>query len=124
MSSTFLRHQSLAFLFLVGIATLHGSPLAAEDIAVDSKTTVAVSIALDGKPMESGKIFFHLPKDQFAGGQIKAGKCQLDCVPAGNQAVTIVSKGVPKRYSSLEQTVLSVRILPGKNVFAFELSSD
>jgi len=114
-------------LFLIG--TVYGSTLRADDgdRTVDSNpppTIVAATISLNGNPLKGGRIFFHLPKNQFAGGKIESGKCQLDCVPAGTHKVTIESKGLPKRYSLIEVTALIVQIAPGNNQFAFELTSN
>ena len=88
-------------------------------------TTIAVTVSLDGKPLKGGRIFFHLPKDQFMGCKIKSGKCKLDCVPAGTYKITIESKGLPSRYSSFEQAVLVCEVVPGpgKNVFELNLLS-
>ena len=124
MSLKCMQHQSLLMLFLIGMATLPVSATLAETDDVSQRTTVAVAISLDGEPLANGRIFFHLPKDQFSGGKIESGKCRLDCVPAGIYVVTIESKGLPRRYSSLEQAGLTVQVIPGNNDFAFELSSD
>ena len=132
MSANIMRYRWLLLLLLVGLGAVCASALPAEDndapprTVASPQTIVAVTVSLDGKPLTSGRIFFHLPKDQFAGGKIKSGKCQLDCVPAGTHKVTIESKGLPKHYSSFEQAALVVEIVsrPRKNSFAFELVSD
>lgn len=124
MSFKTVKHQSFLLLLFIGIAAIQVPAFSAGDANVPPGTTVTVTAALDGKPLANGRIFFHLPKNQFAGAKIESGKCQLDCVPAGIHRVTIESKGLPKRYSSPEQTGLVVEITPGNNNFAFELSSD
>ena len=87
-------------------------------------TTVTVTVLLDGIPLTSGRIFFHRPMDQFAGAKIKAGKCMLDDVPAGNCTVTVESEGLPAALSSVEQASLRVEIVAGKNDFTFQLLSN
>jgi len=131
MSPYIMRNKWFLLLPLIGIGAIYASALRAEDDDTSPRkdtpprTIVAVTISLDGKPLTSGRIFFHLPKDQFAGGRIKSGKCQLDCVPAGTHTVTIESKGLPIRYSAFEQASLIVEITPGNNNhLAFQLKSD
>ncbi len=122
MSPYVTRYKWFLLLFLIGV--VYASALRADDGDVPPRTIVAVTTSLDGKPLASGRIFFHLPKDQFVGAKIKAGKCQLDYVPAGTHKVTIESKGMPKRFSSFEQAALVVKIVPGNNRFTFVLTSD
>ena len=124
MSVMFVKHRSLLMLLLIGIATLHVPTFSAENDDVSLRTTVAIAISLDDEPLANGRIFFHLPKNQFLGGKIESGKCRLDCVPAGTYKITIESEGLPRRYSSVEQAILTVQVAPGKNDFAFELLSD
>lgn len=119
-----IKHQSFLLLLFIAIAAIQVRVLSAGDANVPPGTTVTVTATLDGKPLANGRISFHLPKNQFAGGKIESGKCQLDCVPAGIHRVTIESKGLPKRYSSPEQAGLVVEVNPGDNNFAFELSSE
>ena len=132
MSGHIMRYKWLLLLLPVGFAAVRASVVCAEDNdtpprgVAPPQTIVAITVSLDGKPLTSGRIFFHLPKDQFTGGKIKSGKCYLDCVPVGIHKVTIESKGLPRRYSSFEQSPLVVEILPRprKNSFAFELVTD
>jgi len=130
MSPNIMRYKWFLLTSLIGIGVVCASAIRAEDddtspqTDAPQRTIVAVTISLDGKPLTSGRIFFHLPKDQFAGGKIKSGKCQLDCVPIGTHKVTIESKGLPKRYSLFEMAALIVQIAPGNNQFAFELTSN
>ncbi len=114
------RYKWILLLPLIGAFCV--SPLGADE-GDAAPVVVKVNVSLDGKLLEDGRIFFHLPKDQFVGAKIKSGKCTLDCVPAGTCKVTVESEGVPPKYSSLEQAALVVAVKPGKNAFDFALTS-
>ncbi len=130
MSLNIASQKRLLLLLVIGFGALYASLSRAKDddalarTVAPPPTTVSATIKIDGTPIASGRMFFHLPRDQFVGGKIKAGKCQLDFVPTGSYKITIESKGLPERFSSLEQTGLAVVVVPGLNDMAFELLSD
>jgi hypothetical protein len=130
MALNIVSHKFPLLLLVIGFGALYASLSRAEDDDAPARTvappptTVSATINIDGKPVAGGRIFFHLPRDQFAGGRIKAGKCQLDFVPTGSYKITIESNGVPEHYSSLEQTHFAVEVVPGLNVLTIELVSD
>jgi hypothetical protein len=89
--------------------------------AEEESASVKGTITLDGKPLAGGRIVFHLDNDQFVGAKIKCGKYRLDRVPTGKHKVTIEFKDVPARYSSEDQSKLTVVIAKGEMTLDFSL---
>jgi hypothetical protein len=80
------------------------------------------TIAVDGRPLASGRILFMLADDQFVGGKVKDGAFKVDRVPVGVHTVSIEYKGVRAAYSS--ESTLRVQVSKdGPNEFTFELTS-
>lgn len=87
--------------------------------AADGRVTGLIK--LGASPLAAGKITFYRDNGQFVGCKVKDGKFTLDRVPEGRMKVTIEGKGVPIKYASEDQTVLTVDVEPGANEFDFEL---
>ncbi len=118
MKTTLIR---LIALVLTLIALLDGGPLA---FAADELASLEGHVTLDGKPLESGRIIFHQADGQFFGSKIKKeGKFKMDRIPAGSYRVTVESKGVPEKYTSDENSPLTVEVKSGSNVINFDLAS-
>jgi type 1 fimbria pilin len=79
------------------------------------------TIQFQGKPVDDGKIIFHIADGEFVGAKIKDGAYKLTRVPAGTWRVSIEAKGMPARYSSEEATPLTVQVSAGTNTFDFDL---
>jgi hypothetical protein len=89
--------------------------------AADNEVTG--KITLNDKPLQEGKVTFHLPNDQFIGAKIKPdGTYLIDRVPAGTFKVTIEGKGVPPKYATEEASEIKVTIKKGGE-FNFDLKS-
>jgi hypothetical protein len=96
----------MAFLAMA-VVLLAGPPVAAGE----RTTTVKGIVTLDGKPLAEGKIFFHLPNDQFVGARIKDGKYKVERVLVGGWRITVEGSEVPAKYRSGRTTPLKVEIL-------------
>lgn len=79
--------------------------------AADGKVTGEVRV--NGKPLASGRIFFHLENGQFVGAKVKDGKYAVSRVPAGTRKISVEGKGVPAAFASEETTSLQVEIKGG-----------
>jgi len=108
-----LTRYTIVSLLVVG--AVYASAIRAEESKPATATTVDILVTLDGRPLESGRIFFHLPRDQFVGGKITVGKCKLDCVPPCTYVITIEGKDVPPKYAELKQAVLRLTVTAGDN---------
>jgi hypothetical protein len=109
---------SLAVAFLaMAVVLLGGHPVAAGE----RTATVKGIITLDGKPLAEGKIFFHLPDDQFVGARIKDGKYKVSRVPVGGWLITVEGAGVPAKYRSGRTTSLKVEILANATPGAYDI---
>jgi hypothetical protein len=96
-------------LLLVALAALL---LASHPAAAgEASATVKGIVTLEGKPLATGRIFFHLKNDQFVGAKIKNGQYSVERVPVGTWAITVDGEGVPAKYSSDERTSLKVEIV-------------
>jgi hypothetical protein len=94
--------------------------LASAAVAGDARVSGVVT--LDGKPIEAGKIIFHLADGEFVGAQVKAdGKYTVSRVPAGAWKVSIEGKGVAAKYNSA--TELKVEVKEGPATIDFDLRS-
>jgi hypothetical protein len=67
-------------------------------------------ITLDGKPLATGKVTYHLDNGQFIGSKVKDGEYKIDHLPPGKYKVTVEGKVVPATYTSEEKTPLVAEI--------------
>ncbi len=102
-------------LLLVTLASLGGAALAG-----DGKVSGVVTYK--GKPVEAGRIIFHLPGGEFVGVKIAAdGKYTLRRVPEGGWVVTVEGKGVPEKYAGEATSSVKVNVKTGEQTFDIEL---
>src|SRR5689334_23333670 len=94
-------------LLLVSVIRLCAGARAAAD---DGTATVRGTVTVDGKPLDSGRIFFFIGDDQFVGAKVKDGQYMVDRVPVGRHTVTVEGKGVSDRYSSQDRSALTVAV--------------
>jgi hypothetical protein len=86
-------------------------------LAADSKVTGKVVVA--GKPLASGRIFFHLNNGQFVGSKVKDGDYSIDRVPVGTRKVTVEGQGVPEKYAAEDTSGLTVEVK--EDTFTFDV---
>ena len=111
---------SMAFTMVslaLAVALLATHPAAADE----PSSTVKGKVTLDGKPLESGRIFFHLKNDQFVGAKIKKGEYSVQKVPLGAWRITVEGQGVPPKYSSVDQAVLQVEVVANAVPGAYDI---
>ncbi|HJZ90725.1 MAG TPA: carboxypeptidase-like regulatory domain-containing protein [Gemmataceae bacterium] len=115
----------LAVALVVSAVVLGSGRVAAEEELV----AVSGRVILNGKPLPEARIIFHLGDGQFVGGKTDdEGKYKVTRVPAGTHKVTVEmlpgSKvRLPDRYSSEEQSELSVQVKKGANEIDLDLRS-
>jgi hypothetical protein len=90
-------------------------------VADEGSSTVKGTVTLEGRPLASGRIFFHLKNDQFVGARIKNGKYSVEKVPAGTWRITVEGEGVPAKYSSEEKTILNVEVVANAVPGAYDI---
>jgi len=84
--------------------------------------TVEGIVTLKGKPVASGRIIFHLDKDQFVGARIQEdGSYRIDRVPAGTWKITIEGDGIDPKFSGENKTPLVAEVKEGKSNLNIEL---
>ena len=88
--------------------------------AADGKVQGMVTI--NGKPLASGRIFFHLDNGQFVGARVSNGRYTVDRVPVGKRKVTVEGMGVPARFKEEDRTPLVVTVKTGSAVHDIGLS--
>jgi hypothetical protein len=93
----------------------------APSLAADGK--VEGVVVIDGKPLDAGKVFFHLDSGEFVGAKVKDGKYAVSRVPAGKRKVAAEGKGVPAKYGSEETSGLTLEVKEGARTFDVELRS-
>ena len=114
----------VALLTLAVVLTCGQRAAAADDLA-----SVKGTVTVDGKPLPSGRILFHLGDGQFIGAKIKDdGTFKMERVPTGKYKVTVESavqgKSVlPARYAADDKSELQVEVKKGANTFDFALLS-
>jgi len=113
-----LRQETLLSMFAITFLFLGGNAAVADDKigAVQGK------VNFKGKPIDEGKITFHLDNGQFVGCKIKNGDYKIDQVLCGARKVSVEAKGIPARYCSEETTPLSVEIAGGRQNMDFDLN--
>ena len=115
----------VALLTLAVVLTCGPRAAAADDLA-SVKGTVPLE---DGKPLPSGRIFFHLGDGQFVGAKVKQdGTFKMEKVPAGKYKVTVESavdgKSVlPARYAAEDKSGIEVEVKKGDNTIDIKLTS-
>lgn len=98
------------------VALVCASPAFAADAKVIGK------VALAGKPLTGGRIFFHLRGGEFVGCHLKPdGTFSISRIPAGDYKVTFEGKLIPRSYSAADTTPIAVRLKAGSHDFSFEL---
>jgi hypothetical protein len=96
-------------LLLVALAALL---LASHPATADeASATVKGVVTLEGKPLATGRIFFHLKNDQFVGAKIKNGRYSVVRVPVGAWAITVDGEGAPAKYRSDERAPIKVGVV-------------
>jgi hypothetical protein len=114
----------VALLTLAVVLTCGQRAAAADDLA-----SVKGTVTVDGKPLPSGRIFFHLGDGQFVGAKVKEdGTFKMERVPAGKYKVTVeVAAGaktvLPARYAAEDKSELQIEVKKGDNTFDFALLS-
>lgn len=88
-----------------------------------SLATVAGNVFVDGKPLQQGRVFFHIDNGQFVGSKIKDGAYKVEHVPVGVLKVTVESEKVPAKYSDEANTQLRFECKKGENALDFDLKS-
>jgi hypothetical protein len=83
---------------------------------------VSGAVTVNGKPLASAGIVFHLDDGEFVGCRISGGRYKLTRVPAGQWRVSITSDAVdiPAKYGS-EHTALRAAVQQGMNTLDFDL---
>ena len=112
---------SLAFILVALTAVLLANHPAA---AGEGSSTVKGIITLEGKPLASGRIFFHLKNDQFVGAKIKNGEYSVERVPLGFWRITVEGDGVPAKYSSEEKAGVKVEVVANAVPGAYDIKLD
>jgi hypothetical protein len=105
-------------LVALAVGLLANHPAAADE----ASSTVKGTVTLEGKPLASGRIFFHLKNDQFVGGKIKNGEYSVERVPAGKWRITVEGEGVPAKYSSDEKAILEVEVVANPGAYDIKLA--
>jgi hypothetical protein len=99
------------FRFSMATVALAAALLAGQTVVADEPiATVKGVVTHNGKPVEKGRIFFHLDKDQFVGAKIKDGRFAVERVPVGSWRITVEGQGVPGIYQAEERTPLRAEI--------------
>jgi hypothetical protein len=79
-------------------------------------------VTYKGKPVEKGRILFHLEDGQFVGAKINdEGKFVVKAVPKGTRTVTIEGKDIPEKYKEAETSSLQFMIVEGANTLDLDL---
>jgi hypothetical protein len=112
-----LRFSMALALVSLAVALLANHPAAAGE----GSSTVKGKVTLEGKPLRSGRIFFHLKNDQFVGAKIKNGEYSVERVPAGKWRITVEGAGVPAIYSSDEKSTLQVEVVANAVPCAYDI---
>ena len=112
-----LRFSMALALVSLAMARLANHPVAAGE----GSSTVKGKVTLEGKPLRSGRIFFHLKNDQFVGAKIKKGEYSVQKVPLGAWRITVEGQGVPPKYSSVDQAVLQVEVVANAVPGAYDI---
>ncbi len=115
--------MKIAFAILAGIAIqlfVH-SPLAA---AAEPMASVAGKVNVDGRPIESGRVFLYIDANQFLGARIsKDGTFHLKGVPPGVYKASIEGVRVDNRYHNEDTSGLAVDLDGGANTWDIDLRS-
>ena len=81
--------------------------------ALAADGAVSGHVVVNGKPLDEGRILFHLRGGQFVGSKVKDGAYRIDRVPEGAWTVTVEGKDVPAKHSSETTSALKVTIKDG-----------
>jgi hypothetical protein len=112
-----LRFSKALALVALAAVLLANHPAAADE----GSCTVKGIVTLEGKPLASGRIFFHLKNDQFVGAKIKNGEYSVEKVPAGTWRITVDGEGVPAKYSSDEKAIVKVEVVANAVPGAYDI---
>src|SRR5262249_62126553 len=112
-------------LLLVALAVTMSLPPVPRAVAAEDETaSIKGIVTLNGKPVQDGRVFFHLGDGQFVGAKVKDdGAFRVDRVPAGAHTVTVEGRGVPAKYTSEEQSAIRVTVERGANSVNIDLKS-
>jgi hypothetical protein len=97
--------------------------------AEEELSSVTGRVTLDGKPLGTGKVIFHIGDGQFVGSKIgPEGEFKVGRVPKGTHKVTVeaIINGrnvLPPVYSSEERSELRFEVKKGENVLDLQLKS-
>jgi hypothetical protein len=114
---------------LVALLTLAAVLTFGQRAAADDLASVKGTITVDGQPLPSGRILFHLGDGQFVGAKIKKdGTFKMERVPAGKYKVTVEAAVgdkivLPARYAAEDKSELQVEVKKGDNTLDFKLLS-
>jgi hypothetical protein len=93
------------------------------DLEVKVETgSVKGTIALDGKPIEKGRVAFHPEKGKAVEADIRDGAFSAGEVPVGLLRVTINTVGAPTRYADRNKTPLVIEVKKGENPVSVQLT--
>jgi hypothetical protein len=84
--------------------------------------SVKGTIALDGKPIEKGRVAFHPEKGKSVEADIKDGAFSAAEVPVGSVRVTIHTEGAPVKYADKNRTPLAIEVKKGENPVIVQLT--
>ena len=111
------RSSILLALVALGVILLSDPPAAADE----ATATVKGIVTLKGKPVQKGRIIFHLANDQFVGAKIKDGQYAVDRVPVGEHKITVEGELVPAAYGSEEKTPFTMEVKKGGNTIDLDM---
>jgi hypothetical protein len=112
-----MLYQRTILVSVACLALLIATPVAR---AADGKISGRITVA--GKPLEAGRIIFHLEDGEFVGAKVnKDGTYMVSRVPTGTRKVTIEGKGVPVKYASENTSGLTLEVKDGKAIHDIEL---
>jgi hypothetical protein len=92
-------------------------------ITVATASSLKGTLTLDGKPLSTTVIFYHVDGNQFLGAKSGQDGRYAITIPVGQYRVTIEGEGIHPKYSSEKATELAVAIRGGKNIVDFDLKS-
>lgn len=99
-----------------------------KDTPVSKSAPVKGTISVNGKPLEKGKVVFHLNKGgKPVSADVHDGKYEIDTILPGDYVIAIeAGEGaapLPKKYSDVETSALRTKVRQGPNMLEFDLKA-